>query len=248
MKGLGSAYGASAFPPNIHPFLNASNLSGSLNSSTWVYTPNALGTTPTSLALELYDRGEKLPVSGAFCDFSFKSEGAGITLASFKVSGIPGAYSDQASPPARTWIAANVIPPKNEAVTFSIGSYTTPIVKSYTFEMGQTITPRMNLNTSGSMSGFALGGRSPKFTVVVEAEQLGTFNAYTDLKNATLRALSLTVGAAGTNNAFTFSMPSASLADVKKSNDGPIATWELTYVPALSAPDTNDDFSLTFIA
>jgi hypothetical protein len=244
-KGLGATYTTASTPPNLHPFLLASGLSGSVSASAWVYKPTPLGTAHKSLALTVYDRGECLPISGAYCAMKFGAETAGLTTFTFDLSGVPGTYTDVATPPSRTWTAHSVVPPKNTSVTFSIGAYATAKIRSYSYEHGIELTPRINLNESTGFAGYQLGRRNPTFSITVEADALATFDAYSAWEAATQYAVNLTVGSVA-NNRFTFSFPQAVLSNVERANDGPVALWNLTFTPAVSIPDSEDDVVLTW--
>lgn len=252
LKGLGSAYSTSSRAPNSDPFLLASNLSASFQGNKVVYAPLPLGSVPTSIGLQVYGNGELINISGSFCDFSITTGGPGISIAEFKLSGLPSDVVDVSNPtgslPARTWTAQNIIPPKAELIGLTIGTYTTANVRSITYTHGQTMTPRTSLSATGSMAGFVLGRRNPELKMTIEAEQLGTFDAYMTQKLATTNAINYTVGTLGTNNSWTMAFPSCSLMGVQRKGDGPIAVWDLTFAPAVSAPDANDDMSLTFNA
>jgi hypothetical protein len=140
---------------------------------------------------------------------------------------------------------STILPPKNEALQFTIGSYTSAKVRSYSYDHGLTITPRNDQNTSGSHAGFAVGDRKPQFTVTIEDDALATFNAYDDWNLGTSRALSFTVGNTALNR-FALSLPQAVLTKVERQADGPVATLTLTYTPYVSLPDSNDDVQITF--
>lgn len=244
-KGLGSAYGVGATPPNLHPFLLSSGLSGSLSGSSWVYRPFPLGTAPTSLAMQVYDRNELLTVSGAYANMSFNAEGAGLTMFTFAMQGLCSDITDVSNPPSRTYSAVNVLPPKNEGVQFVIGSYTTAKIRSYSYAHNLTINPRINLNESTGHAGFAIGRRTPEFTITIEADALETFDAYAAWRNGTTYDVSLTVGTSA-NNRFRIRMSQAQISNVVRANDDPVATWELTLTPAVSSPDASDDLELTW--
>lgn len=244
-KGLGSTYGASAFPPSLHAFLKASGLSGSLSGSVWKYVPTPLGTTPDSLTMAVYDRGEMLPVSGAYASFTMNGEGAAPTSFEFAVQGLAGEITDVSNPPARTYIAKNVVPPKNENIGLTIGAVSGLKVRSYSYDHGLEITPRVNINTPSGHAGFVIGRRSPVFQVTVESEALSTFNPYDDFNAGTSRAITYTVGADATNR-FTVNLPNCQLTGVEKAEDGPVALWNLTFAPHTSGPDAEDDFEVLF--
>jgi hypothetical protein len=242
-KGLGSAYGVNATPPNIHPFLLASGLSGSVSASGWLYRPVPLGTQPKSLALNVYDRGELLPVSGAYANMSFAAEGAGLTMFTFAVQGLCADITDVSNPPTRTYTAVNVLPPKNEAVQFVIGSYSSAKIRNYSYTHNLTITPRINLNEATGHAGFAIGRRSPELTITIEADALATFDAYQAWRDGDTFNVELTVGTTA-NNRFLIRFPQAQISNVERANDEPVALWNLTLTPAVSGPDSSDDVEL----
>lgn len=245
-KGLGSAYNVSAIPPNIHPFLLSSGLSGSLSSSVWLYRPIPLGVQPQSVALNVYDRGELLSVSGAYSNMSFAADGAGLTMFTFAMQGLCSEITDVAVPPARTYTAVSVLPPKNEGVSFAIGSYTAAKIRNYSYAHNLTINPRINLNEATGHAGFALGRRAPELTITIEADALSGFDAYTAWRDGTTYDVSLTVGTA-TNNRFRIRFPTAQISNVERANDDPVAVWNLTLTPAVSGPDASDDIELSWI-
>lgn len=244
-KGLGSTYTLSATPPNIHAFLLASGLSGSMQGATWVYKPIPLGATPSSLALAVYDRGEFLPLSGAHCDMKFAAENGGPTMFDFAVKGIAGVITDVASPPSRSWSGASVIPPVNNSVSLTIGAWS-PKVRSYTYTHNLEIAPRLNLSDTTGHAGFTIGRRSSTLQVVVEADALSSFNAYDSWASGSSVAASLTVGSVA-NNRIALSFPQSAIQNVERGADGPTALWTLTLAPYVSTPDADDDVSLTWL-
>ena len=244
-KGLGSTYNSGSTPPNLHAFLLASGLSGSVSGSGWLYTPTPLGTLNNSIALEVYDRGEKLPISGAYANMSFGADGAGLTLFTFALQGMCADITDAPSPPARSFTAANIIPPKNENISFKLGTYEAAKVRSYNFEGNINISPRINLNETDGHSGFAICRRSPTLNVTIEADLLSNFDAYAAWKNATSYAISLRVGT-DAGNRFTIRFAQAQISQVERSNEDPVALWNLTFTPSVSSPDKEDDVSIYF--
>ena len=245
--GSGSTYNASNTPPNLHPFLLASGLSGSLSASGWLYTPLAIGQTPTSLALAVYGRGELLNVSGAYANMTFAAEGAGLTMFDFAVQGLCSDITDvaAASIPSRTYSAAGVLPPKNEGVSLTIGTYGTAKVRNYSYEHGLAITPRININETTGHAGFAIGRRNPTLTLTIEADALSNFNAQQAWRAGTTYDVSLTVGTVA-GNRFRIRFPNSQISNVEQGTDEPVALWTLTMTPAISGPDMSDDLEIYF--
>lgn len=246
-KGLGSAYSntAAGHVPNLHPFLLSAGMSASFQSSTWVYKYTPLGTDYQSIALEVYDRGEKLPISGAFSNMKVTGENGGITIFSFDVKGSAGSISDVSSPPARVWYGQSTVPPVTDHINMNIGGFSAGIVRKFDFDAGIDLTPRLNINTSGSHAGFVINRRKPVLNVSLESTALSTMDAYTSWSNSTATAVSFQVGSVNTNK-FSFSFPQASITKVERANDGAVALWNLSITPYVSAPDTTDDLTLTF--
>lgn len=243
--GSGSTYSAGTRPPNLHPFLLASGLTGSLSASGWLYTPLPLGVTPTSLALAVYGRGELLNVSGAYANMTFGAEGAGLTMFEFALQGLCSDITDVAasSIPARTYSAAGVLPPKNEGVSLTIGTYGTAKVRNYSYEHGLAITPRININESTGHAGFAIGRRNPSLSLTIEADELANFNAHEVWRAGSTFDITLTVGTVA-GNRFRIRFPNAQISNVEAATDEPVALWNLTIQPSVSSPDASDDLQL----
>jgi len=244
-KGSGSAYTATAQVPNIHPFLLAGGMSCSFAGVTNVYKPVPLGTALESLAMECFDRGEKIPISGAVATWTLGATDSGPSYFEFDLSGLPGTPADLATPPTRTFKSHTILPPKNEAIALTIGSFTTGVVRNWSYDHAIEVAPRTNVNAASGHNGFALGRRVPVFKCTVEADALSTYNPYSDYSAGTPRAISLTVGVA--TNGYTVSLPIAQLTSVQKEADGPVAMWSLTFSPVVSSPDASDEISISFI-
>ena len=250
IQGLGTAYASSSVGtvPNLHPFLLASGLSASLNGTTWVYKPLPMDTADSSLGLQMYDRKECLNVSGAYCTFTITGEGGGIGYFEFDVKGLPSAildYSSSTSIPARVWRDTVAIPPKLEALSLTIGSYT-PVVKKFTYEHNLEIFPRLNLNTSSSHAGFGIGRRDPTFKLTIEADAQATYDPYADWANGTSRTLAFQIGQVG-NNRFAVSMSQAILTKCERTAEDKVATFDLEFKPFVSQSDTSDDVQFIFL-
>ena len=177
-KGPGTAYVSGTTPPNIHPFLLASGFTSSFSGGTWTYAPVPLTTTPLSAYLEVYDRGEKLPISGCVTEMGFSTKNTGPTEFEFDVKGVAGIITDVASPPTRSFQAQTIMPPKNENIDFTINGVSSLKVRSYNYKHGLVTHPRIDINSVPGHAGFAIGRRKPELKCVVEAEALSTINPY----------------------------------------------------------------------
>lgn len=247
-KGLGNPYSTGSTPPSIHPFLLASGLSGSYAAGVYSYQPYALSPNPvsgSSVYIEAYRRGEKWPLTGGYCTFTLGTSNAAAPIFEFDVSAVTTIPTD-AAPPTPVYPATSVVPPKAENVTLSIGSWTSAKVRSVKFELGRELHARTDIASLAGHAGFAPGARKPKFTVVVESPALSVFDAYTNMSNATVLPVSLTVGSVSTNK-YQLLMSQSILTNVNPQEDGPVATWELVFQPTTSTLTSNDDFVLNFL-
>lgn len=244
-KGSGATYTTLVKPPNVHPFLQACGMSGSLEGGTWVYRPTPLSTVPFSLAADVYGMSELLQLRGGYGTFTLDLEGL-LPVFNFDVQGTQsGSVSDVANSaiPARVFQASNVIPPRLETIGLTIGAYS-PKVRKIQYTHGLSISPRMDLNASGSHAGFAIGRQDNKLTMTIEADLLSNFDPYGDWNTAASKTITATVGTVA-NNKFTMTVNGAALSSVVRAADGDVAMYELTYEPSTAA-DQNTDVSFTW--
>jgi hypothetical protein len=244
--GGGAAYSASV-KPNFHRLMRAAGYTATLDSTgaseSYTYAPETWdGTVPpsfTSIAAELYARGEKVVLAGAYADLALSAEAGAMPIATFNLSGIPGDASDTALPAI---VYPSVIPPKVETFSFQLGTYTAAKVRSVEFALNRTIAER-------SIYGYAVGRRAPTLTVTMEAPIFDTSSPWhtaTELhpvklmEAATALSLSLTMGVTQYNR-LTLNAPAAIITNVEESEEDPVALTTLTIELAQSDAQTGDD-------
>lgn len=240
-RGFGSAYSLSDTPPNLHALLLGAGFSGSLSGSTWRYDPTPAGSTPSSVAMEFYTRGEVYRVSGSYCDLSIETDGGAPPMFNFTFNGLPDEPED-ASLPSITY--SSVQPPKAENIGLTYGSVTDMIVRSFAINLNREITPRVDLNATSGSAGFATGRRAPELTMTVEALPLSTFDPYNEMKLKQTRPFEMTIGSEQYNR-YTIS-GSAQVTAVAKGEDGPVATWDLTMNLVLEDGSESGDIFFIF--
>jgi hypothetical protein len=245
-RGFGTAYSATNLPPDVNVLLRISGHSATVvttgGSESVTYAP----ITPpivaaASGAFSAYTRGQLWPITGAFADMGFDIDGQFLVF-NFDLQGLVGAPTDVALP-AITYSAQQ--PCRAETVALAIGSWS-PVVRKVSFKKNTVISARADKNAAGH-GGFALGRRSPQLTVTVEAPTLATLDPYADQSAGTPRAILFTVGAAAYKRA-KFNAPQCYLTPdgIKEGADGNVATTELTYQCAMSAPGSDNDYTIVF--
>ncbi len=244
-KGAGGAtYSASVVPPNIHEFILASGYDGAVAGNSWTYTPTAGPTGFGSLVMEMYGRGEKWPVQGAYCSMKIIGENEGPSIFEFDVRGILGTRAD-AAVPSITYPALTVLPPSNDNITLTIQGVATLKVRSYEFDDASSIeNPRRDINVSGGHAGFVRGRRTPVFRCTVENPDTSELDIWTKADAGTVGATSLVVGSAAFNK---FTLTLAQCTFIASLNDeDPTSLVDLEIFPHASTPIANDDVSLVF--
>lgn len=251
-RGLGSAYSAALFPPDSHHFMrmsgHAAAFSGGAGSEQILYTPVSSGF--ASGTLEGYGRGEKAPMAGCFADFGFTIDQPSIPIFDFDVLGVANVVETDVALPGITY--NNVTqPPTATSVVLTIGNYTGAGAYKIDFKKNLTRQIRHNINGLG-ISGYACGDRAPTLTIEIEADVLtvalpwtgaATINGYMLKDSAQPIVLSFQVGTVQYNK-WKFQANQAICTKAVKGNSGPVATWTLTFVCAVSAPTLDDDYSV----
>lgn len=242
-KGTGTAYSASVTPA-IHPFLLASGYSGSVSGGAWTYRHPAASTTPTSLALRAYSRGEVRTIRGAYANMSVNADGAATPLFTFDVQGLVDLPSTHTFPTI-TYSDTSVVPPKAEGVTFSLNGVSSLKVRSFSFAENREIVQRPALTDSNGIAGFAPARRNPQLTVTIEACDLATLNPYNLFNAGTQMSCSLQVGSVAYNR-YSISCDQAQLSSYEDGEDGGVATWTLVLDLPSTGPSANDDVVWTW--
>lgn len=243
VQGGGSAYTSSSVTPH-HAFLLASGFSGSYASGEWTYTPAPVTTTPSSLALGLYEAGELTTVRGAYCNMTLTIDGPAPAVYEFAVQGIAGNPATT-SLPAITYAVEDVLPPNATDLQLSINSVTGWVARSISFDLGREVNPRTNINNAAGHAGFLPGRRNPTLTIVVEARSLATFDPYTARANGTTTAVSFQLGST-TGNTITYEFDNAVIIGVEKQEENGGALWSLTFDLPVSGPTENDDIVISY--
>lgn len=256
-KGGGAAYSAAIFCL-FHKLLKASGLdaAGSFvaSSEKWTFTPTLDVTIPTSLTLEIYTDGEKIPLTGVMCNWKFAGDGTGLVKHTFSLMGIKGTVADSASsaPAGFTIPLASVVPPSSAGSTLAIGSYATAIgLKSFDFDLGRSLQERPGLEAADGHLGYVHQGRKPRFSCVIEKTALATtpFHAVGGLDPYKLfesgNSFALSLQHPGVQyNRWKMSFPQAQMiAAVTRQASNGVAAMKLDFMPYVSTPVANDDIS-----
>lgn len=252
-KGPNSTY-SSTVVPSIHPFLEASGFTAALTSGAYTYTPTVPGTGYSSLAMEMYARGEKWTAEGVLCNMAFSFDNPQPPIFTFAARGVNTTLPTDVSAPSITYPSLPLTP-LSSGITFTFGSFTAGVVYSGNFDLQRDLEgARVALTASGGHLGFVPGMRNPTLKVTLEQTAFttaspwhaaSTFNPY-QLREAATKLPLLLKFSAGTTvgGSIALSSSAAQIIDVVPNNNGPTAMVELTFGFVASTAGGNDDLTL----
>lgn len=260
-KGAGVAYSASvrsSLDRALRGLGLQATFSGGVGSEIVTYVPINLDQTLSSLVGEIYTRGQKNVLKGAFVSkFVMASSGLAVPKCSFDLQGIASAPPTDAAVPTITAFAPTVKNPKasNIGLTLATGGQTfTPVCRDFTITIEREITERVDQNdAAGNHPGFYLGDVKAMLEVVFEATPVVTgspyasataFDVYRQFENMREIDANLTIGATQYNK-FNFQAATAHVQDfANEDREGPIATWGLTLQCDPSTEELLDLFAI----
>lgn len=242
---------SSTVVPSIHTFMEASGYTATVSSGTITYNPTAPGTGYSSLALEMYCRGEKWAAEGVLADLNMTGDGPAPPLFTFPIRGINSTLPTDVSAPNITYPSLPLVP-LGSGILFTFGSFTAGVAYSTGFNLGRDLEgARVALTNAGGHLGFVPGLRRPRFRVVLEQAAFttaspwhaaGSFNPY-QLRESAAQLPFLCQFSQGTTVGGTIALQSsgAQLVGVTPQNRGPTATVELTFAFRPTTAGGNDD-------
>jgi hypothetical protein len=219
--------------------------SGGVGSEQISYQPTADGAGYASGVLRAYARGQQYDLTGAYADgFTLEFELGGVPKITFPLQGISSALPSDVSVPSITY--PTVLPPKASALALSLGGYSPARVRSGSLTFKRNISPRLFDVSAQAHGGFSPGvDREATLEVVIEAAALSSFNPYTYADAQTALSLAATIG--GTQyNKFTLNAANAQLLTADEAEEGPVATWALSFALKASTVIASDEFTLVW--
>lgn len=248
MRGAGTTYSASVFPPNeIHRWLKACGLTATYSASPsaqWTYAPTAPDTPGTVLSIADYRQQSRHHLRNVVATMTIEGTNGGAALITFDWRGIHESLSNQ-SFPSITLPYHAVIPPAAVGISCSINGVTDLVVRSYRFVQNVSFdSTRYGMNLNALVAGWVRGGSTPEMEVTFERPTRSAYDPEALRISAASQAITMTQGTSAFNR-FTLNVPQAQLvAPVQSANEGAIATVTARYSARTSSPYSNDAFSL----
>lgn len=260
-KGPGVAYSASvraSFDRILRGMGLQATFSGGAGTEIVTYIPINVDQTLTSLVAEIYTRGEKHALKGAFVNkMVVTSSGLAVPKMTFDLQGIATAAPTDAAVPAITAFATSVKNPKasNVGCVLTTGGQSyTPILRDFTFTFEREMAERVDENdAAGAHPGFYLGDCKATLDLTIEATPVvvgspyasaSAFDAYRVYENGGDVNVQVNIG--GTQyNKVKIQAPTAHLVGYpSEDREGPIALWGMSFQCDPSTEELLDLFSI----
>jgi len=244
--GAGAAYASSALP-SLDVLLRIACFDATVDvtagSEMVTYTPATSGF--ESATIESYARGQLDKLTGAYAkSFTIGSDGPGVPQWQFDVVGIAAVESDAVIPSITSYPVATLLPAKANNIQFTIDGESNFVVRSWSFDLGQDMSPRADENSSGH-AGYTPAGLSPTLEVTVEALPTTTFDPFTLRDQRGIIAASLQVGSTQYNR-WKLNADQVQILTVEDDADGASALWKLTLGLYPSSYTLADYLSIVF--
>lgn len=257
-KGSGAAYASNVVPSAVHVLLQAAGFNAAVTTTggleKWTYTPNAVTDTPSSAVLNVYERAQLYPITGAFCDLQISAKGPVVPTWEFATTGLMASAITDLTLPAITYPALSFDPPKAVNITFTLGNFVNGIVRDFTYKLGRgTPSKRLNINAGGH-AGFWPGRQTPQLDVTFEATTLqgspftaaSAIDPFQLFEAASGVACSLNVGSVQYNKWSLAAGSAQIMAPPVEAEDGDVSVWTLSLQFNPSSINANDHTTIIY--
>lgn len=229
--------------PALGKLLKACGFGETVVASTSVtYAPiSALANIPT-LSISKYKDGKVDAIKGARGNVKYSAKSGEPGMFEFEFVGVYISTTDVAilTPSG----VETTVPPALLSATFSIASFSA-FISQITFDMGNTLTPRGDINQASGYISTLLTDRNPKGSFDPEDELVATHDFYGRWLAGTTGALTWKhQGSAG--NITTFTVPACQYTKLSEADRGGIATLNTDFLMARNSTAGDDEVSIAF--
>ncbi len=175
---------------DLSPTYTAELTSGSRDGYV-IYAPVVPSTQGESVTLYLYTGLKKHIITGCKGTVKGIMEAGKFGLLSFSLKGIYNNAADASIPGSQTWL--NTKPPVFISSGSTIASYS-PVFSRLEFDLGATVSKRLDANSATGVAGFMITDRASKVTIDPESVAEATNPIWGDLEAATARLITGKIG------------------------------------------------------
>lgn len=161
---------------------------------------------------------------------------------------LQGSYSDPTDVALPSVSYSTIIPPVVFGAGLTIGDLdmTKTATTQITYDMGNTIVPRNDVNAAEGRLGFEITGREPKGSLNPEMVTLADYNLWSLWKAATPARVYCQIGSTAGNRCRLL-IPAAVYTDISYQNRDGIATYQMPFTCKEGTDGTNGDNEVYFL-
>jgi len=174
--------------------------------------PGAVGATSKTLSMYYSEDGRRHVIRGAMGNLTIRGSAGQRAVAEWSFTGRLDTPTDVALP---TYSQPTALPIRVAAAALTIASFA-PKVADFSLTLGNDVQLREDISSAAGILHAYVANRAIAGTLNQEAELVATYAPMADYLTATVRALSLTLGASG--NQVAISVPDMQLTDVQSAD------------------------------
>lgn len=239
LKGAGAAGTA----PEIAPLIKACAMGETVNAGTDVqYKPVSASASMKSVTIYWYYDGRVVKAIGCMGNFSIDMPPGGYPTITFNMRGKLVSDSDASLPTSMSYQTTEPVIVESAGVSF--GSFNDAVVKSMSFDSGNSVSDRTDVNSAEGVKGVSVTARNPKFSATVEATTEAVKAWWGNFTGRVEETVDITIGTVA-GNIVTAAIPKFALENGMKPTEA-----EGFFVYPLSGQalesSGNDNITLTF--
>jgi hypothetical protein len=254
IMGTTAAFSASNLP-ELDPIFVAAGFTRTLvttaGSETVSYEPTddpSVGATTTICAKLQMDGKEFVMYWGVVEEFSITADAAGFASCSWSIVGIMDPPVERDLPEATSFDATN-FPVWKGPLSLVLNPIAAGKIfgRSFTLNVGNTASPRVDANSADGLAGYLLTGRVPQLDLRMEPTLLTDFNPRADWNARTGRKITISLGIGALQwNKLDIVMGDARVMNVVGADDNNLRYWDVSYRVTMPLSGVEPELRLQF--
>lgn len=243
-KGSGTAGIAPEFGPLLQCCALKETVVDTEGSEEVNYKPTSIATEMKTVTIYIYKDGLLIKAVGCMGNLKFSGKYGDYAVFTADIEGIFAGVVDAVNPTA-TYDSVEPIELKNEG--FAFGDWSDAVAREFSFETGNTLVARGNINSATGLMPYIVTARDPQWSSSIEAVLEATNTFWEDYQSRDTVALSLMHGTVP-GNIFGFAAPAANFDAPSFSSENSLNMYSLSGQLLEDDSDTPvlPNFTLTF--
>lgn len=235
--------GAAGTPPEITALLQACAMTETINVGvSVVYKPENDAASMKSCTIYFYYDGRLRKAVGCMGNFTLSLPAGDIPRLTFNMRGKLSDDGDAALPTDQVYQASEPVVVESAGVSF--GAFNDAVIRSMSYQTGNQITDRADVNSDDGIKGVFVGGRDPRLSTSLEATVEATKAWFGNMTSRVEEAVDAVVGTAA-GNIVTLAIPKFCIDEgLDPQNDSGIVLFGLAGQALENAGE--DNITITF--